>query len=103
MSKVKTYQDQTSFGTFSQIKLDDGNKILISLTQTEIAIFKLGFLKLFNKVIWKYNIYDFLDFIYTEGPNSKNFDKSVLEISVTLAKECKSIEEIKEKFNNLIK
>lgn len=42
MSHVITYSDRKPSGTFAQIKLDDGKRILVSFTQTEIAIFKLA-------------------------------------------------------------
>lgn len=101
MAEIQTFQDGTPRGTFSQIKLDDGNKILISLTQTEIAIFKIGFLSIPKGVLWKEKIDKFLDTIYPDGPSSKNADKSVLEIAVDLVTQCKTMEEIKEKFNSL--
>lgn len=101
MAEIQTYQDGTPRGTFSQIKLDDGNKIMISLTQAEIAIFKVGFLGIPKGTLWKQDISTFLDIIYPEGPASKNANRSVLEIAVELATQCATMEEIKEKFSNL--
>lgn len=103
MAQIQTFQDGTSMGTFSQIKLDDGNKILISLTQTEIAILKVGFLGIPKETLWKEDIYKFLDFIYPQGHTSKEANKSVLEISVELAVRCNSLEEVREKFEGLKK
>lgn len=102
MTQIQTFQDGTTRGTFSQIKLDDGNKILISLTQTEIAILKVGFLGIPKGTLWKEDIDGFLDVIYPQGPASKDTSKSVLEISVNLVMQCKTIEEVREKFNKLI-
>jgi len=82
MAEIQTYQDGTPRGTFSQIKLDDGNKIMVSLTQTEIAIFKVGFLGIPKGTLWKQDMDSFLDVIYPQGPASENADRSVLEISV---------------------
>lgn len=101
MAQIKTFQDGTFMGTFSQINFDDGSKILISLTQTEIAIFKVGFLGSTKGMLWKENMDKFLDIIYPGGPVSKDADKSVLEIAVNLAIQCKNIEEVKEKFSKL--
>ena len=84
MTEIKTFQDGTAMGTFSQINFDDGSKILISLTQTEIAIFKVGFLGITKGVLWKENMNEFLDIIYPKGPKSKDVNRSVLEISVDL-------------------
>lgn len=102
-AEIETFQDGTVLGTFSQIKLDDGNKILISLTQTEIAIFKVGFAGRLKGTLWKEDIYKFMDFIYPEGPASVNADKSVLRFAVDLAMQGKTINEVKEKFINLVK
>ena len=102
MAQIQTFQDGTPTGTFSQIKLGDGNKILISLTQTEIAIFKVGFLGMPKGTLWKEDIYKFLDVIYPEGHASKDASKSVLEISVELAIQCKTMEEVREKFNKFL-
>lgn len=101
MAEIQTYQDGTPRGTFSQIKLDDGNKIMVSLTQTEIAIFKVGFLGIPKGTLWKHDMDTFLDVIYPEGPASKNADRSVLEIAVEVAMQCATMEEVKEKFSNL--
>ncbi|KKS81955.1 MAG: hypothetical protein UV58_C0014G0001, partial [Candidatus Wolfebacteria bacterium GW2011_GWC1_43_10] len=98
MAEIQTYQDGTPRGTFSQIKLDDGNKIIISLTQTEIAIFRAGFLGIPKGTLWRQDINTFLDIIYPQGLASKSVDKSVLEISVELATQCTTIKEVKEKF-----
>lgn len=103
MAEIQTYQDGTPRGTFSQIKLDDGNKIMVSLTQTEIAIFKIGFLNMPKGTLWKHDMGTFLDIIYPEGPASKNADRSVLEISVELAMECSTLEDVRKKFSNLRK
>ncbi len=43
MSNIITFSDRKPSGTFAQIKLDDGKRILVSFTQTEIAILKLAF------------------------------------------------------------
>ena len=101
MPEIKTFQDGTAMGTFSQINFDDGSKILISLTQTEIAIFKVGFLSMTKGILWKENMNEFLDIIYPEGPKSKDANKSVLQISVDLAIQCTTTEEVVEKFSKL--
>ena len=102
MAEIQTFEDGTPRGTFSQIKLVDGNKILISLTQTEIAIFKVGFLGIPKGTIWKHDMYSFLDFIYPNGPASKEASKSVLEIVVGLATQCKTLEETESRFDKLV-
>lgn len=49
MSEIKTYKK----GEFSQINLDDGNKILLSSGATDIRVFKLG--SIFTKTIYVFN------------------------------------------------
>jgi len=51
MSKITTYRKEQ----FSQINLDDGNKILLSYGATDIRIFKLGFLSISKRVIHVFN------------------------------------------------
>lgn len=99
MAKIELFEDQTRKGTYSQVRLDDGKKILISLTQTELAIsqYVLG--------IPMKNIMDMisLDFmmnvLYPFGPNSKNSDQSLLSIITEIALESgKSINNFSSEF-----
>ena len=43
MSKVITYRNDGAKGCFCQIKFDSGERILLSIAQTGIVIFKLKF------------------------------------------------------------
>jgi len=52
MSDIINFSDRKPSGTFSQIRLDDGKRILVSFTQTEIAILKLAFGG--NDTDWEY-------------------------------------------------
>lgn len=99
MAEIQTFQDGTSMGTFSQIKLDDGNKILISLTQTEIAIFKIGFFGTPKGTLWKEDLDRFLSILYSA--DSSLTDKSALKLAVQAAITCKNIDEVREKFEGL--
>jgi len=99
MSKIETYQDGTLMGTFSQIKLDDGSKILISLTQTEIAVFKVGFLGAPKDILWKEDLTKFLGILSTA--DSSLTDNSPLELAVRASITCKNIDEVKAKFEGL--
>jgi hypothetical protein len=103
MGEIKTFQDQTQMGTFSQINLEDGKKILISLTQDEIAMLKVGFMGFPGVAIWKKDMFDFLDIIYPKNAGSKFANKSVLQTAVDLALPCQSIEEVEKVFNNIKK
>jgi len=99
MAQIETFQDGTIMGTFSQIKLDDGSKILISLTQTEIAILEVGFSGTPKGTLWKEDLDKFLDIFHTADSNLT--DKSALELALQGAVTCKTISEIEEKFKGL--
>ncbi len=99
MAKILTYEDQTPRGTFSMIQLDDGKKILISVTQTEIAIFKIGLMRAPTGTIWKQDVFEFMDVLYPQGPLSDNFNESVLKLTVEMVSECKSLAELKRTFS----
>jgi len=51
MSTIKTYQKEK----FSQINLDDGNKILLSYGVTDIRVFRLGFLSIPKETVHIFN------------------------------------------------
>jgi len=98
-----TFSDRKPSGTFSQIKLDDGKRILISLTQTEIVIFKLGFGGLIPKgTIFKHDINEFLEF-FSVRVNQIGFNGSLLEALVDYVIPCKGIDEVIEKLKEVIK
>ena len=100
MSKIITYSDGTRLGTFSQIKLDDGKRVLISMTQTEVAIFRLKFFgNIPSGTIWKHDIFDYLEKM-TKRVGSE--DSTPLKVAVDIVLECKSIDEIAPKFNELV-
>lgn len=60
MSKVQTFSDSDK-GVYSQIKLTDGKKILVSITQTEIAVFKIGIGAIPTGTIYKKDMESFLE------------------------------------------
>lgn len=101
MSEIITYSDQQPQGTFAQIKLDDGKRVLISLTQTEIAVFKmmLGGNIPVGKV-WKHEI---MDFIIKEDNEKKYENKTPLEVAVDVVLGCKRIDEIALKLDEIVK
>ncbi len=47
--------------TFGEIKLDDGTKLLISITQAETAIFTLNFFHFPSKKIWSIGNLDLVE------------------------------------------
>lgn len=103
MGKIITFSDREPRGTFAQIRLDDGKRILVSLTQTEIAIFKLafgGFIPIGK--IFKHNISEFLDF-FCVRIEQIDIDGSLLEAVVRYILPCKNMEEVVEKMKAVVK
>ncbi len=88
MSIVTTYQK----GKFSQINLDDGNKILLSYGATDMRIFKIGFLSLPKEIM------HIFDSSFLSKLNSKigyDLSKNVVKILAEELVKAKKIEEIK--------
>ena len=88
MSKVITYKNEGAKGVFSQIKLNSGERILISIGDNIIKIYKLGlFGAIPTKTIWQYpNFREFFDLL--------GYKKHPLDVFVDMAKESGSIAEL---------
>ena len=98
MSRIITFSDQKPSGTFAQIKLDDGNRILVSFTKTEMAIFQLRFLGLVpGKKIYSRNISDIIA-LFAIKPENK--DKTLLQAVVDFLLPCTSTQEVLRKLRN---
>lgn len=102
MSDVITFSDGKPSGTFSQIRLDDVKRILVSFTQTEIAIFKLAFGgSIPTGKIFKHDISEFLDF-FCVRVEQISINGSLLEAVVCYILPCKNIEEVAKKMNLVV-
>lgn len=102
MSEIINFSDRKPSGTFSQIKLDDGKRILVSFTQTEIAILKLAFggmIPMGN--IFKHDISEFLDF-FCVRVKQIGVNGSLLEAVVEHILPCKNMEEVAAKLNAVV-
>ncbi len=85
MSKVITYKNEGAKGVFSQVKLDSGERILISIGDNVIKIYKLGlFGAIPVKTVWLYP--DFREFF-----DLLRYKKHPLDVFVEMAKESGSI------------
>jgi hypothetical protein len=99
MSKIVTYRHDREYG-YCQIKLDSGEKVLLSETGDYIKIYKLifGFLPL--KMVWKWHrtndSKDIVLNIMSRHPKDGFFDSFVSE---TL--ECPSTKDIKARFSKM--
>lgn len=102
MSEIITYSDRKPAGTFCQLKLDDGKRVLISFTQTEIAIIKLGLGGIIPRGnVFKHDIEEFLEF-FSVRVEQVDFNGSLLEAVVHYLIPCKGMEEVIEKLNLVI-
>jgi len=99
MAHIELFEDQTIKGTYSQIRTDDGKRIFISLTQTELAFSKVIFGIPLVNLMDKINVYKLMDLLYPHGPKSSNFNESLLSIVTQIALEsAESIGNFNQKF-----
>lgn len=102
MSEIINFSDRKPSGTFSQIKLDDGKRILVSFTQTEIAILKLAFGGMIpTGNIFKHDISEFLDF-FCVRVKQIGVNGSLLEAVVEHILPCKNMEEVAAKLKAVV-
>ena len=102
MSEIITFSDRRPSGTFSQIRLDDGKRILVSFTQTEIAIFKLAFGgSIPTGKIFKHDISEFLDF-FCVRVEQIGINGSLLEAVVHYILPSTTMKEVVEKMNIVV-
>ena len=103
MSQIINFSDRRPSGTFSQIKLDDGKRILVSFTQTEIAILKLAFGGMIpTGSIFKHDISEFLDF-FCIRVKQIDINGSLLEAVVDYILPCKNMDEVVVKLDAVVK
>ncbi|MCB9805809.1 hypothetical protein H6775_01450 [Candidatus Nomurabacteria bacterium] len=104
---IKTFQDGTNLGVFSQINFSNGSKALLSFTATEFAVFKVGFMGMPTKKLFVSGLLSWLHILSVEvGYAVDSFpggSKSPLKISVNVALECKSISELVNRFEQMRK
>ena len=99
MAKIITYRHDREYG-YCHIKLDSGERVLLSEAVDYIKIFKLflGFIPI--ETIWRWHRTNDpkgpIIKIMNKYPEDNFFDPFVKEIQ-----KCRSINEIKSNFNNL--
>ena len=102
MSEIINFTDRKPSGTFSQIRLDDGKRILVSFTQTEVAILKLAFGGMIpTGNIFKHDISEFLDF-FCVRVKQIGINGSLLEAVVEYILPCKNMGEVTAKLNAVV-
>lgn len=89
MSKITTYKS----GQFSQINLEDGNKILLSYGASDMRVFKLGFLSIPKGTIHIFNIGFLVALTQKIG---YDLGKEVVKILANELVKAQSVKEVKE-------
>lgn len=96
MSEIITYSNSPT-GKYCQIKFDDGKRILISLTQTEIKVFKMKFLgSIPSDTIFQITTLDLFSNKYKsarEKMTEKSTALDMLDVFKEILIECHSLEE----------
>ncbi len=89
MSTIKTYKK----GEFSQLNLDDGNKILLSYGATDMRVFRLGFLSIPKGTLHIFSN----EFIYKLIQKiGYDMSKDIVKILVDKLAKAGSLKEVKE-------
>lgn len=98
MSKIISYSNNSS-EKFCQIKLDDGNRIFISLTQTEIKVFKTKFFgSMPSDTVFEISTLDLYSSRFKtarERLTERSHALDILDVLKEILIECHSLEEVK--------
>jgi len=97
MAQITTYKNDYSRGVYSQLKLDGGDKIFISIAMTSVKVSKLNFLNFPTTTIWEStNISEAKQkFMGSSGADSFG----LLNAVIRYLDNCNSIEEVKVKLS----
>jgi hypothetical protein len=91
MSRIMLFKE----GQYATIELDSGERVMLSVAQSGIALFQVGFLGLFRKrTIAVWNPSQVKEFVYKLGGQSPNM--TPFRYSVEKLASMKTIEEIEE-------
>jgi hypothetical protein len=85
MTQLELYEDQTRLGTFSQIRLSNGDRILISLTRTELSFAKVILGIPVKRIMKGADVFALMDLIYPYDYKSSNANESLLKIVTEIA------------------
>jgi hypothetical protein len=99
MGKIINYKKAGAEGVFSQIQLDNKEKVLISIAADEIKIFKLKFFGFFpTETVWEYpNLFEFFDLLLANGIGKHPLDVLVEKVVV-----FKSIVQLQSDLDNFV-
>lgn len=92
MARIVTYQNDPKY-CFCQLKLESGERVLVSIGSGSIKIYKMLFWgKLPVKVIWQADKPDDIAFLLRR---EADFERSPLDLVVGKIIGCRSVEEIR--------
>lgn len=96
MGKIITYKNEGAKGVFSQIKLDNGERVLVSIAADEIKIFKLKFFGYMpSSTVWKFpDLFEFFNLLQQNG-----YSEHPLDVLVNKVKNFSSIRQLQEKLD----
>lgn len=98
MAKIITYKNEGAKGVFCQLKMENGERILISMTQKDTKILKLGLMGLVPmSTVWESS--DIKEMIRIFA-NPTNPEQQPLDAIIEKLIECKSIDEVKSRIIN---
>lgn len=97
MAKVETYRNAGTSGKFSQIRLDSGNRVLVSVAQDGLAVFKIGFFRVPYGTVVK--LTEGREFLGLYKKHGFDLNADLLDIAVQIVMKCKTTDEIKTAFH----
>jgi hypothetical protein len=93
MGDIITYKNAGAAGVYSQIKLDNGERILISIAQPGVQVYKLGFMGLIpTGTIWKSSDLRRMAVLFGNDIQSES---SLLDAIIRKRVGCVSIDEVR--------
>lgn len=86
-------------GVYSQIKLDSGERVLISIAANEIKIFKLKFFGTIpSQTVWEFSdLFQFVNLLHKNG-----YSAHLLDVLVEKVKNYNNIEQLQTEFKNFV-
>ncbi len=99
MSQVITYKNEGVKGVYSQIKLDSGERVLLSIAANEIKIFKLKFFGTMpSQTVWEFSdLFQFADLLQKNG-----YSAHPLDVLVEKVKDYSNIGQLQKELKNFV-
>ncbi len=91
MGEIVTYRNAGTRGVFSQIRLESGERILLSMAQTGFRVSKLVLGVIPTETLWDIRQEEIL----AKLTDASDPAKHPLDVAIALLKDCKSIEAVR--------